>query len=84
VFRRLIYKKGDQEITLAIFPNAETVQNGNNVSGNIKLLETIQKLDAKQDNPTYYRFDSNKLRFYTPDSPIFFDPLNAKFNNQRH
>lgn len=84
VFRRLIYKKGDQEITLAIFPNAETVQNGNNASGNIKLLETIQTLDAKQDKPTYYRFDANKLRFYTPDSPIFFDPLNAKFNNQRH
>lgn len=57
-FRRLVYKDGDKEVTLAIFPNMETVGKGTNVIGDTKLLEAIQELDAKQDQTTYYRFDS--------------------------
>lgn len=84
IFRRLVYKDGDKEVTLAIFPNAETVGKGINVAGDTKLLDAIQELDAKQNQTTYYRFDSEKLNFYTPDSPIFFDPMNKGFDNQRY
>nr|DAI40033.1 MAG TPA: hypothetical protein [Caudoviricetes sp.] len=62
----------------------ETVGKGTNVIGDTKLLEAIQELDAKQDQTTYYRFDSEKLNFYTPDSPIFFDPMVKDFDNQRY
>lgn len=84
IFRRLVYKDGDKEVTLAIFPNMETVGKGTDVIGDTKLLEAIQELDAKQDQTTYYRFDSEKLNFYTPDSPIFFDPMVKDFDNQRY
>ena len=79
VFRRLIYKVGDQEITLAIFPNENSLR----ADGDLKLLEKINKLWPKQGNPVYYRFNSEKIKFFTPDNPIFFDKLKP-FENSRH
>lgn len=83
-FKRLIYKAGDREVTLLIFPNNETIQKGDNVQGNTQLLEAINDLRAENDNPTYYKFDTDVLKFFGPDNPIFFDPINESFENKRH